>query len=297
MKELIPDLQVIFFEWFKHHNIRSEAQIRSACNNLLENNELDNIHSLYKLFYPLVRKGLIEFVGKNKYQVSSSVILLNKKFKVAIGVNLSVQQKENLKLSSDLEEDKFGIVRFNYDLKNIKQFSEKYNCDYKVIYSSKILNKFPKAIDILSTLETASITSTNIQFYYARYRTWKNRDNQINGLFRLSEDSLKKYLRLDGKNYSIPSSTTNPEIRFIAETYQITNELNDSFKYSKMKKELIISYVNLPILIDRLLRMPSIHDINGITEDKKSTTYNHIEFATVKQLQRIFSIKIKLIDE
>ena len=297
MKDLIPDLQVIFFKWFKHHNIRSEAQIRSACNNLLENKGLEKTHSLYNLFYPLVRKGLIEFVGKNKYQVSSSVILLNKKFKVGIGVNLSLQQKENLKFSFDLEEDEFGIVRFNYDIKNIKQFSEKYKCDYKVINSSKLLNKFPKGIDVLSKLETAPITSTNIQFYNIRYRTWERIDGQKNGVFRLTDDSLKKYLRLNGKNYSIPSSTTNPEVRFIAETYQITKEFKDYFKYSKVKKELTVSYVNIPILMDRLLRLPSLHVENGVLDKNRHTIYSNIDITTVKQLERIFDIKIPQIDE
>ena len=57
---------------------------------------------------------------------------------------------------------------------------------------------------------------------------------------------------------------------------------------------LTIKDINIPILIDRVLRMASLpNNLNAIDENSK-TIYENISLSAVKQLNRIFETKVKI---
>ena len=286
-------LQGLLLKWFSHYEKISISKIRIGCNNLFEENIIKKSNPLYLLFYPLVRQGLIEFSGDGKYHLANSSIFFNDKLKTAIGINLSKTQK--LKLTSNYEhavEDKLGIVRLTTTKKSIQQFCVNNNVSLNAINVNGTFSNFPTIEKVIHSLNKVSITS-NVEYYNIRYRRWEKTKEFKNGIFRISDDSVQKYFRIKNKyDLSIPSSNYNPEIRFIAEIYQAKLEEIDFISYDRKAKKLKVIDAFLPILIERFLRLASFHNTEGVFQDSKTTIYSNIDLSTVKEMQRIFGVKI-----
>ena len=63
----MEELQALFFKWFKCYESRNLNQIRVATKNLLASYEYETKNSIFKIFYPMVRYGLIEFCSDGTY--------------------------------------------------------------------------------------------------------------------------------------------------------------------------------------------------------------------------------------
>ena len=286
-------IEALLLKWLKHRGKCAIEQIRNACLNLLKSFHEEPKHPLYKVLFPLVRKGYVEFCGNGYYQPTQPSILFYNKNQTGVGINLSDEQNAELEEFIKVDEDEFGIVRFVASKNEVCNFLEKNNCEYSEPNAPEILNNFPKISDVIQKFEKATITSTSIQFYDLELG-WAKNKNQSIGVFRLSEDSLKFYIRTNQSDFQIPDSKINPDGRPLAESYQaIISEL-DFLIYEKNKKRLTIKTVNIPILIDRILRMASLNKHDGIEEDFRQITYSNISYSTVKQLNRIFGTQIKI---
>jgi len=285
-------IQALLLKWLKHRGKCSIVQIRNACFNLLKSFHTELKHPLYKVFFPLVRKGYVEFCGNGYYQLTQPSILFFNKNQTGVGINLLDEQKEKLEEHIKVDENEFGIIRFVISKTEILNFSEKNNCKFSEPNVSEILFNFPKISDVVHKFDTAHIAST-VQFYDLE-RGWRKNKNQSFGIFRLSEDSLKFYIRTNQSDFQIPDSKINPEGRPLAESYQAIISGLDFLIYENNKKRLTIKTVNIPILIDRILRMASLYKNDGIEEDFRQTTYSNISYSTVKQLNRIFGTQIKI---
>ncbi len=68
----------------------------------------------YKFFMPLVRMGLVEFVGKGKYQISPTVLLRRDQDYSLVNGYESLHE-ELLKIVPDTERDRFGVLRFRLE--------------------------------------------------------------------------------------------------------------------------------------------------------------------------------------
>lgn len=283
-------IEALLLKWLKHRGKCSIEQIQNASLNLLKSFHEEPKHPLYKVFFPLVRKGYVEFCGNGYYQPTQPSILFYNKNQTGVGINLSDEQKEEF---IKVDEDEFGIVRFVASKTEVFNFSEKNNCEYSEPNAPEILNNFPKISDVIQKFEKATITSRSIQFYDLELG-WAKNKNQSIGVFRLSEDSLKFYIRTNQSDFQIPDSKINPDGRPLAESYQAIISGLDFLIYEKNKKRLTINTVNIPILIDRILRMASFYKNDGIEEGFRQTTYSNITYSTVKQLNRIFGTQIKI---
>jgi len=285
--------QVFLLEWFKHLTIRTIGQIRITCNNLCLSNEIENKYSLLKLLYPLLKMGFVEYVGNGKYQISPSVIISYPKKIISVGVNLTDSQKEKLKDIS-YKEDVFGNIRFSLKDKNIKSLCKELRCKHQVYENANQLVHFPKIKDVVTNFEEKNILFENVQFFDASSHKWINKEKAI-GVFRKSSDSHVYYLKIKDKILKIPSNEQNPEGRLLAECYQVCNERDDFFVYNNETKVLIVVNLNLPILIERFLRLNSLYEEEAVKKEfnYKNCFYN-ISIPMIKQLNRIFDIKTKI---
>ncbi len=286
-------LQGLLLQWHKHYGIRSIEQIRMACSNLLSSFRYETKHSLFKVFYPLLRKGLIEFHGNSKYQVAPPAILYYKKEHIAVGINLPVELKDNLIRLGESNEDIFETVRIKLEEPAIRKFCEENECNYSEPDISGILSNFPKIADLVNKFEHASISSAG-EFYDVFKHHWSRDLQKASGVFRLSDNAHKYYLRTEEVDLQIPDSKFNPEGRPLAESYQVVIENREFLTYSKVNKVLTVKDVNIPILIERILRMASLFRPDRVKEEYGKMEFKNIPLSTIKQLNRIFSTKIKI---
>ena len=278
----------------KHYGIRNREQIRVATKRLCVSSHIESTHFLLRLFYPILKNGLVEFVGNDLYQVSSPLVLFFSKQKIAVGVNLSDEQKQ---IFSELsyQEDNWGIIRFSAKEQEVFQLSKQLNCEYQR-FESDILSQFPKIKDVVSLFEDSHLTENNIQYYDTLKHKWQNTSKSI-GICRTSSESLIFYLKMNGRYKRIPNNSINPDGRLLAESFQACEEREYIFTYNSLKKELIVNNLNLPILIERFLRLCSLYEHNAVkTLNDWQVIFPHIDTLTVKQINRIFGTKTKIIN-
>ena len=290
-----PQIQTLFLQWHKHHGICSIEKIRSACSNLMMSFDLQSEHPLFIVFFPLVRKGFIEFSGDGKYQISQPAMLYYQKEQIAVGINLFAEQKELLAKFGEISEDDFGVVRLKkISKKLIQDFCIKANCDYSEPKISEILSNFPKISAVVETYTRIPISSPG-EYYDVLKHQWKRNKNQPSGIFKLSEDSHQYYLRTQKHgDVKIPNSKLNPEGRPLAESYQAAIENHNFLFYNRKEKTLTVKNINIPILIERVLRMASLSSLNGVKEEYKNIIYKNISYSAAKQLNRIFETKVEI---
>lgn len=283
------EIQGLFLKWMRHHGVRSIEQIRVACNSLLINFGMESKSSLFKILYPLVRKGLIEFAGEGNYKLTAPIFLYYPNKKIAVAVNLITKQKNILQEDNvEIEEDEFGVLRFYIDSERFACITKRVNCDCLEPNTSELLKNFPRIRDVIfNQFEKAHITS-NGEYYNVIKHKWTKDSRSRYGVFRLAEDAQKFYLKTDKDDYLIPYYKKNPEGRPLAETYQAIKEDINFCQYNPQTKVLTICNVNIPILIDRFLRLPSLYLQRGVIESIYKTSYSNISPAMYSQLCRIF---------
>lgn len=299
----LEELQAIFLKWFKHHGTRSMSQISQNVENLCKSYYFDG-KGLYTVFYPLVRRGFIEFIGEDQYQIAPPVIIHHQKSGFSTGVNLNEIQIDQIKSKDNqLTIDPFGVIRFKLEQKQIESFCNELNCSFSVSNASDILGHFPKLGETLMNETicgfTKSITIDGTGFYLnlKNHKFDGNKRNGTVGIFKTDKDA-HKYFYCDGTDsYEIPSDKSNPEGWYIAESIQAVKENFEFLSYNERKEQLLVKGINIPILIDRILRLPSIHIADGVVSESFKTTYTQIKPTVIRQLNRIFETKIKTVHE
>lgn len=287
-------IQALLLKWHKHHGLCSIEQIRNASTNLLYSFNFETSYPLFKVFFPLVRKGFVEFCGDGNYQITKPTLLYYKKEQVSVGLNLLNEQKRIIETQFELINiDDFEVIRFKSDLNKVMLFSKISNCEFSEPNIPEILSNFPKISDIVEKFERASITSSG-EFYEVKKHRWKKNKNQTTGVFRISDDAQKYYIRTKLEDLQIPDYRINPDARPISECYQAAIENLDFLYYDKENNELTVKDINIPILIDRVLRMASLQNVLGVHEENGKTIYENISLSAVKQLSRIFETHVKI---
>jgi len=287
------ELQVIFLKWFKHHGVRSMSQIRQSITNLCNSYAFEG-NGLYLIFFPLVRKGFIEFIGNDMYQIAPALVIHDQKAEISAGINLNVEQIDQLtKRIEKLETDQFGVIRFRSTLKDTQIICGQINCPFSNSNIDHILSNFPKLSDVISKFDLSYSHSLD---YFQKFpdHSWHYNSEKItSGIFRKDLKSRVFYYS-DGANvYCIPDSITNPDGRYIAEAHYALIQGIEYFSYDHEKKELTVKNITIPILIDRILTIPSYHLPVGIVNLKYETIYKNISPSAIIQINRIFETEIK----
>lgn len=295
----LEELQSIFLKWFKHHGVRTMSQIRQNVANLC--NSYDYVgNGLYSVFFPLVRKGFIEFNGEDQYQISPSIIIHHQQSGISTVINLSDEQIDQIKSkTSEFTIDPFGVIRFKFEQKQIESLCNELNCSFSVPNASHILSNFPKLSEGMMNETFSALTLDGTGFYWnlKTHKFDETKKNGAVGIFKTDKDA-HKYFFFNGIGcYEITSQKYNPEGWSIAETLQAVRQNFDFLVYNDRTEQLMVKSINIPILIDRILRLPSIHLADGVVSESFKTTYTQLKPSVIKQLNRIFEIKIKTVHE
>lgn len=292
------ELQAIFLKWVKHHGVSSMAKIEKNVINLCNSYEFAG-NGLYQVFFQLVRKGFIEFIGDNTYQIAPAVIIHDQNCRISAGINLNEEQIKQIMVTFKvIEIDMLGVIRFESETIQTQSICKEIDCVYANSDINPVLVNFPKIREVISGFEK-NITLDGFGHHYKLSKHKIDDGSKIKsiGIFTTEKDSHKYYF-FDGTDcYEIPFKEYNPEGWCIAETHQAIREDIEFLVYNDQKKQLTVKNINIPILIDRVLRIPSIHLSNGATTANYKTVYKNISPSIIKQLNRIFETKIKITDE
>lgn len=287
----LEELQALFFKWFKCFESRNINQIRVHTKNLLASYEYETKSSLFKIFYPLVRYGLIEFCGDSSYTLSNPILLFYSDNK-AVGINLNSVQIEKLKnMSKPYTIDKFEIVRFTATEKELVAFSNEVDINFSKPNITEYLNNFPKIKNVITDFDKV-YTSDLFEYFDIESRKWVKNRNESFGLFKNSENAQKYYFVENNETFSIPSNAQNPDARPIVESYIYCK--NYTFRYDLQKKELNVGNINLPILIERILRIASLAETIKYSKEYNNQIYSNITKNVIYQLDRIFDTKTEI---
>lgn len=291
----LTHLQSLLLKWIKHYNTCSHEQIRTTSRSLCISYKVDERYALLKLLYPLLRMGLVEFVGEGTYQIAPPLIITYPQKHIAVGINLTNTQKNNLS-GIPYEEDLFGTIRFTTTGIDIKATPQILKCRYSQYDPVTPYVHFPTIKEIIISYEKSYPQTGKLQFYNINKHKWDFRQTDT-GICRTTTDSLIHYLKIKNEYFKIPINTENPEGRPLAESYLASFERNNIFNYNKSTQQLTVNNLNLPILIERLLRLHSFYKKEAIVSAGNfQVCYPDIPLTTVKQLNRIFTTNTEITD-
>lgn len=289
------EIQAIFLKWFKHHGVKTMPQIKQNVTNICNSYEFEG-NGLYLIFYPLVRKGFIDFIGEDKYQIAPSIIIYDQNSGLSTGINLNEEQINQIKeIFKIFEIDMFSVIRFKSKKDQTQSICNEIDCAFGISNIDQVLSNFPKIKEVLDK----NITLDGYGFYYnlSKHKIDENSKIKSIGIFTTEKDSHKYYFYDGSECYEIKSGKNNPEEWCIAETYQAIKEGVEFLSYNDQTKQLTVKNINIPILIDRILRIPSLYLVDGVTTANYKTIYKNISSSIIKQLNRIFETKIKINNE
>ncbi|MBO9204854.1 MULTISPECIES: hypothetical protein [Niastella] len=288
-------IQQLLLNWIRHHGRRKLNDVRYAVNILAERHGFSGLNNFSKFFVPLLQMGFVEYLGDEFYGPANPLIVHNEFNDVATGINLpetliiKIDQK-----FSKVEGGPFNVCRFLASANQLKTFCRWNNLLFQSSNIDNILPEFPSIKDVIQSFENT--TSTNTAYHFnLKNRKWDLTNyTRKPGLYKTSIETFSNRLFIDDKEncYKVPPPKYNSEASMIAKCYQATLEDIDYLNYNENDKLLRVKFIELPILISRMLLLPSVFNssfycvpING------SVVYGNISKKCFTQLKRIFLTK------
>lgn len=280
--------QFLLLRWIRHFGVRSHEQVRSASKSLCASFKIDPHHSILKLLYPLLRLGLVEFIGEGRYQATSPLLIFYPKKQVIVGLNLSNEQKNRL-TEKEFDEDSYGIIRFKGEIDDAKSIAILLECTLDIYTQENSLANFPSIKSVVLSFNDDILFKSNWLFYNLSTYKWSS-GNKGFGICKGGEDSYVYFIKLSEKDFrKIPSEKYNPEGRILAECYQQIYEAGSLFHYDEEKRTLTFNQTRIPILVERILRKSSLYNKSQMDENSINThCFTDITKSTYKQLRRIY---------
>jgi len=288
MNSDINDLQNLLLRWISYKRECKKTDIIKAYEQILNSYNYKNSHSI-NISSDLMKKGLIEFIGNGKYSVSNSVILFYMESSKAVCINLSDEDKINIRKSFEISEDKDLVLRINTDWASISDFSQN-NQIY--LYEPKVeslLHQIPSISDVISQFSRIPTIIERKEFYNYRDYSWTLKE-QNTGLFRL-QNGKRFFLRINNADFEIPSEDENPDYRYIIKSYLQLQERDCYASYSESKQELTLRWLSLPLLLERIIRIASYYRKDGIVNSNNETKFKCITLPAMKEIQRILGLR------
>lgn len=287
MMEHYSELQSLLLRWFRHHGTRSIPQILIACRNLNESFSTNLKYPLYSFFLPLLRKGYLEYLGQERYQPAPPVVILNKKDHISTALNLTHSQISHVERFCEIDgPDSFGVIRFKSYRRDLKRMCDELKIDFTDNHIYHPLRQFPAFKDIILCFKRLSGFQCNRYYNVFKHR-WEDAGEKGSiGIHKLKNEARQYYFRMDQNGWlKVPSFKENPDSWYVCESFQaILVKKHPCIFYNKAERILNVEKISIPIIIDRILRIPSVH-----LKNSKDNRYQNISFAAFKQLNRIFS--------
>jgi hypothetical protein len=288
----IVKMQKGLLQWFHYQEDReiTFSRIENICIKLYEQYFPDKPikNAKYDIFYPLLRYGLIEFYGYNKFGLSPTSILRNSTN--CLGFNLTTDVLTEL-IDVNLVEIFPFVYLFNND-KKAKKVLEIHNINCTAFDLSLLLQQIQPINKIVSFWQEQSISNQNGFEYFSSKNVWTNQFNQETiGLFRTTNEVFaRRLLKIDTYKWlNVSDRSSHIDSFNIAVCWSIINNNQDlSITYHHSDSILKIRNIYFPILIERLLFFN--HCLNH--GDFASKNYR-LQAKDLKLLNKFFNNKIK----
>lgn len=289
----INKLQIGLLKWFqinggKMHRFES---IDNICRKLYEQyfDDLDFAKAKYKIFFPLIKYGLIEFYGHKQFALSPTNCLV--KDELVLFCNLP----ENLKKECSIHvcyDTKLGIEVYK---KNnlIVDLIHKHNIQWQDFNFVNLINRIRDFDELINNWEEDTVFDTT-GFYIYINGNWSPLNNiSINGVYKKSvEVYSQRIIRTkDNCYYKIPTRDVNIDafnLAVMAST--LANKQNLYINYFNKVSKIKIDNINFPIIIERILFINSLLSGDFSTNNLMRNYFLKIE--DFLQLNRLFKNKI-----
>jgi hypothetical protein len=230
-------------------------------------------------------------MGDNCYAMGPSVIVINRKRSTCTALNCPSDTKLELLARFEGEESICGIIKFSYH-EGCKELFNALNIRYIYSEIDSQLEKIPNLGSVVHQFEKSSLISEYYLFYDLTSFSWvRKRQEDGVGICKLDEvANVYFFVSGDGDGYKIPSFGLNPEGFQVAVNYQRgLLGVNGKLDYNSVNKTLQVYYPKLPVIIERLLRLSSIHDINLSYMEKVGYKFDEISGPTYNRISRILT--------
>jgi hypothetical protein len=239
--------QEILLQWFTSQpsNKATFAKSKSICSVIAKDISMDEDKPLYKILYPLVSVGLLEFQNTG-YSLSPSIFL--KGSKKIFGLNIPKSIQDNLDFVSKSYSEHLVILNLNETKKILNSEIPITSFDYGVLKKIKPISA------IIKGWERVDLVISN-KFQYLSEVGWVNANNILKpGVYRNSENSAtRRYLYYQNNWYDIDSSANNFTDQNIAYTLGKVENKKSIFHYDNSQKILKINTFQFPIILIRCL--------------------------------------------
>ena len=173
----------------------------------------------------------------------------------------------------------------------MEKFCQYHGISFCDLNLNGMLELFPSINHIVQKFEIVGMPS-DAWYYDLENLIWNpNRLHNDVGVYRAGEQIYARKLLLDGDGtvYNIPSKRDNPDALHIALCYQAAITCCGYINFNKESSSLMVSKIQLPILLDRVLRIPSLMDplVVDTVFDTKVKVYRHIPSNVFDQVKRI----------
>lgn len=292
-------LQGLFLKWMGHWGIRSWEQIKGACSDLAQAYNIPSPNVLSVVFYPLFRIGIIEFAGEGKYARTLPCLLYNKPENRGIAVNIPEHIKAEIAAKYKVYGESPGLFRLVAGKEDIRRLGREWNIRTSPAEVLPMLSQYPVLEDMIKSFEKRDAV-LKYRYYSNRFAWDKVREseNLKPGRYKTSnEDGTREYFAGFGEEcYEIPARQWNPEAISVVECYLALQEQRLTVEYEQKKQELFFQGPHyLPVTLERLLRLASLHVENGVVETRKNIRFSCITPKMCAQLERIFGYAVSIL--
>lgn len=256
--------QRLLYEWLCLSGKRSYEAIRKNCLYLDEAYSLGyGSSSVWRLFNPLVKTGIVDYVGGNYYAACPKISL-------ARGERVLYSNPEG----HNIIEDETPFVGL-YISKSSEAFS-----DAKPFDALSVLRTLPSVDRIVNNFPESVQDLTGAQFYSSK---------SARGLTKELNDGFVRYFSIPEKVYEreVPSRASNPDAFNLALCYSSAVNGEHTGRYCVESHTLWVNTFGFPIILFRVLLVESM--LNGFipTVSDSTVSFEGISARIAKELNRI----------
>lgn len=281
--------------WFEPKTFRSLQVINSVCTNMY--NQYYSVgfskDAKYQLFYPLLRWGVVEFYGDDKYKLSPTSILYNERF--ILTCNLPPFAEKKLK-TVPIFKNISGMLVYE-STKSLISTCESNLFSLRKFELDSLLKEFHSFRSIIQSWDDDTIIDTRNFFLLGENNKWSDRPLKLTaGVYKKSSKVYAgRSLKLSEDQWkTIPTRRYNIDGFNIAAIWsQIYNDWNIGVCYDLNKEILTIRNIFFPIVLERLLCINTL--LSGKPHIDICEREYFVQQSTFSMLNKLFKGKIRII--
>jgi hypothetical protein len=282
--------------WYEQGKFRSMQQIDSRCRILFEQffPERPAKNAKYALFHPLVRSGLIEFYGDDRYCLAPTCALLSSGLILLVNLPAKLQQ-ELEEITTPLMTELGHVLCTNSS--SVFRFLNEKNIPTNLFQLEVLLREVPPIVKIIRTWEEDTVIDPNRFLYFAD--KWVNYPgNEYLGVFKKSGLSYaQRVCRIGSADWRIiPPLEKNIDAFYYAVLWSKANgQKSIGAAYCVQRSKLILHEPFFPLMLERLLIINTILHPGAYMEIKQRRY--HVNKLQLRLLNKFLNNSIKISHE